>query len=212
MGGGRLYRTGDVARWLPDGRLEFLGRSDNQVKIRGVRIELAEVEQRLAAHEAVEAAVAVAHADGAEGKRLVAYVRPAGSEGLPETGDLRRWVRAQLPDAMVPSEFVFVDEFPRTPNGKLDRKALPAPSRPVAAAAAAPTTEVEADVGAIWREVLALDEIGLDHDFFDVGGHSLAALKVVAEVGERFGVELPADAIFDAPTLEEFASLVAASL
>ena len=212
LGGGRLYRTGDVARWLPDGRLEFLGRSDNQVKIRGVRIELAEVEQRLAAHEAVEAAVAVAHADGAEGKRLVAYVRPAGSEGLPETGDLRRWVRAQLPDAMVPSEFVFVDEFPRTPNGKLDRKALPAPSRPVAAAAAAPTTEVEADVGAIWREVLALDEIGLDHDFFDVGGHSLAALKVVAEVGERFGVELPADAIFDAPTLEEFASLVAASL
>jgi amino acid adenylation domain-containing protein len=210
FGGGRLYRTGDVARWLPDGRLEFLGRSDNQVKIRGVRIELAEVEQRLAAHESVEAALALAHADGAEGKRLVAYVRPRGPS--PETSDLRRWVRAQLPDAMVPSEFVFVDEFPRTPNGKLDRKALPAPSRPAAGGEAAPTTEVETEIGAIWREVLALDEIGLDHDFFDVGGHSLAALKVVAEVGARFGVELPADAIFDAPTLEEFASLVAASL
>ena len=210
FGGGRLYRTGDVARWLPDERLEYLGRSDTQVKIRGVRIELAEVEQRLAAHEAVEAAVAVAHADGAEGKRLVAYVRPRGPS--PETSDLRRWVRAQLPDAMVPSEFVFVDEFPRTPNGKLDRKSLPAPSRPEADEAAAPTSEVETEIGAIWREVLALDDVGLDHDFFDVGGHSLAALKVVAEVGARFGVELPADAIFDAPTLEEFASLVAASL
>jgi amino acid adenylation domain-containing protein len=200
--GGRIYDTGDEARFRADGRLEFIGRADNQVKLRGVRIELGEIEHRLAAHEAVAAAAVVLREE-----RLVAYVCARGE--APPAADLRRWLRDRLLDAMVPSDFVFLAELPRTPNGKVDRRALPEPEAPRADPTDVPASEAETALAEIWREVLELREIGRYDDFFDLGGHSLAALQVLELVRERFGVDLPPDSIFDAPTLEELAALLA---
>jgi amino acid adenylation domain-containing protein len=209
--GARLYATGDRARFRPDGRLDFLGRADDQVKIHGVRIELGEVEHHLSAHEAIEGAVVDARVTARGERRLVAYLRPR-SAARPAPAELRRWLRRHLPDAMVPPEFVFVDDFPRTPNGKLDRRALPAPPLPGVAGdreLEPPRTEAERELAAIWREVLRVDEVSVRDDFFDLGGHSMAALQVVEAIAERLGVDLPADVVFDAPTLAELAAAVA---
>jgi acyl-coenzyme A synthetase/AMP-(fatty) acid ligase/acyl carrier protein len=207
--GARLYDTGDVARWRSDGRLEYLGRADNQVKVNGVRVEPGEVEHRLAGHEAIGRAVVTARPDRRGASRLVAYLLAAEGTARPAPAELRRWLRRELPDSMVPPEFVWVDAFPTTPSGKLDVRALPTPAALSADREhVPPATPAEAALADIWREVLAVERIGRSDDFFDLGGHSMAALRVVEAVSERLGVTLRADALFDAPTLTELAALL----
>ncbi|HEX2203314.1 MAG TPA: amino acid adenylation domain-containing protein, partial [Longimicrobium sp.] len=185
--GARLYRTGDKVRWRTDGALEYLGRLDEQVKIRGLRIELGEIEAAIRRHEGVTDCVVVARADAAGEKRLVAYV-----VGEAEADALKTALRRSLPEYMVPSAFVFLDALPLSPNGKLDRKALPAPEFGGAAERyVAPRTEVEEALAGVWAEVLRLERVGVEESFFDLGGHSLLATRVVSRVREVLRVELP---------------------
>ncbi|HEX8353404.1 MAG TPA: amino acid adenylation domain-containing protein, partial [Pyrinomonadaceae bacterium] len=217
--GARLYRTGDLARWRADGTLEFLGRLDNQVKVRGFRVELGEVEAALARHPRVgEAAVSVA-GDGAR-RRLVAYVVPRGGgsalvgegdEGGEGGGDvegvgndeLRRFLSERLPEHMVPSLFVRLGRLPLTPNGKLDRKALPEPTAAETSEEfVEPRTAAERMVAGVWREVLGAERVGLRDNFFELGGHSLLATRVISHVREIFSVELPLRSLFESPTVD----------
>ncbi|HSK78180.1 MAG TPA: amino acid adenylation domain-containing protein, partial [Thermoanaerobaculia bacterium] len=201
--GERLYRTGDLARRLPDGMIEFLGRADHQVKIRGFRIELGEIEAVLAALPGVREAVVVA-----SGQRLVAYV--AGDVAVE---DLRRPLSERLPDYMVPAAFVTLAELPLTANGKVDRKALPAPERQSAPEAhLAPRTPVEEVLAGIWAEVLGLEQVGADGHFFDLGGHSLLATRVMSRLRAAFGVEMPLRDLFAAPRLADLALRVEEAL
>ncbi|HEV3049034.1 MAG TPA: condensation domain-containing protein, partial [Longimicrobium sp.] len=198
--GARLYRTGDRARWRADGAIEYLGRLDFQVKVRGFRIELGEIEAVLRQHESVADCVVMARAEAGE-QRLVAYV-----VGDAEAEALRAHVRRSLPEYMVPSAFVFLDALPLTSNGKLDRKALPAPeSAAEANRYVAPRTPMEEVLAGIWAEVLRLERVGVEESFFDLGGHSLLATRVVSRVRELFGVELPLRALFEGPTVAELA-------
>ena len=211
--GTRLYRTGDRARWLPSGELEFLGRIDYQVKVRGVRIEPGEVETALAAHPAVMAALVTARADGGE-VRLVAYLIPASlADGIPPTGDLRTFLRASLPDYMIPAAFVELAAFPLTSNGKIDRSALLAPdtTRPDVAEFAAPRTATERTLASIWAEVLGLEGVGIADNFFELGGHSLLVTQVISRIRTAFGIELAMSAVFDQPTVAGLAPLVDAT-
>jgi acyl-coenzyme A synthetase/AMP-(fatty) acid ligase/acyl carrier protein len=206
-----LYRTGDLGRMLPDGALEFIGRRDHQVKIRGVRVEPAEVEGALRAHPAV-ADAAVRDWDDAEGgKSLAAYVVAAGEL---TAGELRAHLLGLLPEALVPSAFVMMGALPRTPNGKTDRAALPEPAKAAAADATrervAPADETEAVVAALWCEVLGVDEVGVTDDFFEVGGHSLRMARVAAAVEETFAVEVPLRAFFESPTVRGQAAVLVA--
>ncbi|HEX5708019.1 MAG TPA: amino acid adenylation domain-containing protein, partial [Pyrinomonadaceae bacterium] len=205
--GARLYRTGDLARFLPGGEVEFLGRIDHQVKVRGFRIELGEIESALAAHEAVRESVVVAREDAPGDVRLVAYV-VAGAEGASLTSAWRRFLKERLPEYMIPSAFVALDELPLLPNGKVDRRALPAPhaARPeLEETFAAPRNQVEAMVTDIFAAVLGLERIGINDNFFDAGGHSLLATQVVSRLNEAFGVELPLRSMFEAPTASALA-------
>ncbi|NVJ15426.1 non-ribosomal peptide synthase/polyketide synthase, partial [Myxococcus sp. AM010] len=204
--GERLYRTGDVVRWLRNGALEFLGRADTQVKVRGYRIELGEVEAALAQHGGVNEAVVVAREDGNEGKRLVAYVT-AQEGALLDAGALRSHVKQRLPEYMVPSAYVVLEALPLTPNGKVDRKALPAPDAqgPKTAHFEAPRTATEQKLASIFTEVLNVERVGLDGDFFELGGHSLLATQLVSRVREFFQVELPLRDVFESPTVEKLA-------
>ncbi|HEX2203309.1 MAG TPA: amino acid adenylation domain-containing protein, partial [Longimicrobium sp.] len=204
--GARLYRTGDKVRWRTDGALEYLGRLDEQVKIRGLRIELGEIEAAIRRHENVTDCVVVARADAAGEKRLVAYV-----VGEAEVEALKTALRRSLPEYMVPSAFVFLDALPLSPNGKLDRKALPAPEFVSAAAYVAPRTEVEEALAGIWAEVLRLDRVGVEENFFDLGGHSLLATRVVSRVRADLGVDLPLRAMFEGPTVAALAGVVEAA-
>ena len=198
--GSRLYRTGDRARRRADGALEFLGRVDFQVKLRGFRIELGEVEAALRAHPAVGGAVALVRADAGD-PRLAAYVVARNGGGPPAGAALRAFLRERLPEYMVPSAFVALDAFPLTPTGKVDRRALPAPdARAEERPFAAPRTPGERALAEIWREVLRRERVGLDDDFFDLGGHSILAAQVLARVRRALGVELPLRALFEAPT------------
>ncbi len=197
--GSRMYRTGDLARWLPDGNLEFLGRADHQVKIRGFRIELGEIEAVLVKHPAVAQAAVVARDDGPAGKALVAYVVPAAG-AAPEPLGLRRHLGSFLPDYMVPSAFVVLDALPLTSNGKLDRNAMPALEQREETFGA-PRTPDEELLCRLFAEVLELDRVGLDDDFFELGGYSLPAMRLVARVRGNLGVDLPISAVFDAPTV-----------
>jgi amino acid adenylation domain-containing protein len=203
--GSRLYRTGDRVRWLPQGELEFLGRVDHQVKIRGVRIELGEIEAALTALPgAREAAVAV------RGDRLIAYV--VGD--LPEPPELRRALRERLPDAMVPAAFVKLAALPLTSNGKVDRRALPAPELMRTEEGPAPRTTVEEVIAGIWTELLRLPgevRIGPADHFFELGGHSLLAAQVVSRLRGAFGVEIPLRDLFEAPVLADLAARVEAA-
>jgi amino acid adenylation domain-containing protein len=194
--GARLYRTGDLVCWRADGTIEFLGRLDDQVKIRGFRVEPGEVEAAVSAHPDVRQA-AVAVADGAGGRRLVAYVA-----GEVSADDLRAWLRQRLPEHLVPSAVVLLPELPLTLNGKVDRKALPAPEAgiPERAGFAAPRTPVEEILAAIWAEVLDVERVGIEDGFFDLGGHSLSAIQVISRVRSAFGVELPLRLLFEEPT------------
>jgi amino acid adenylation domain-containing protein len=208
--GARLYKTGDLGRWLPDGSIDYLGRNDFQVKVRGFRIELGEIEACLAACAGVREAVVVAREDGAResahgDKRLVAYV-----VGEVEVDALRTHVAASLPEYMVPGAFVVLDRMPLTPNGKFDRQALPAPESGafVSREYAAPQGETEVALAAIWSELLGRDQVGRHDHFFELGGHSLLAVQMVSRLRQRLGVELPLRALFARPTLEGLAGAV----
>jgi len=207
--GGRMYRTGDRARFREDGRIDFLGRLDHQVKIRGHRIELGEIEALLARHEAVSEAVVVAREDHLGDQRLVAYVI---AKRVPAEV-LKTHLRQSLPEFMVPSHLVFLDSFPKTPNGKIDRKALPSPARlssiPVASFAA-PSTGLEAKIGAIWEKVLGKERVSIDDNFFDIGGHSLLVVRVHGEL--KGAVERPVSLtdLYRFPTIRALAGHLAA--
>ena len=212
--GARLYQTGDRARYLADGRIEFLGRMDHQVKVRGYRIELGEIETQLRKHSSLRQAVVVAGEDRSGGSRLVAYV-VAGQQPGPEPNELRAFLQKKLPDYMVPSLFVALEELPLTPNGKIDRKALPDPDRSqaeVAKAYTAPRTTTEAILTQIWCEVLNLQKIGIHDDFFELGGHSLMVAKVLARLRETVQVDLPMRVLFEAPTVATLARAVEEAL
>ncbi len=207
--GERLYKTGDLARYLPDGNIEFLGRIDNQVKIRGFRIELGEIEAVLAQYPAVRDNVVVAREETSGDKRLVAYV-VISSEA--SAAQLREFLKQKLPEYMVPSAFVFLDALPLTSNGKIDRRALPAPdtSRPESAIAfVAPETTAERMLADIWAEVLKLDRVGRSDNFFEVGGHSLLAAQVISRANKAFSVEIPLRRLFETPTVAGLAAAIA---
>ena len=212
--GARLYKTGDLARYLPDGNIEFLGRTDNQVKIRGFRIELGEIECVLAQHPAIRQAVLLAREDAPGDIRLVAYlVAAAGS--TPSATDLRSFLQNKLPDYMVPSVIVFLDSLPLTPNGKLDRKALPPPDHSRSApddAFVAPRNPVETVLANIWAEVLKLEKVGVHDNFFNLGGHSLLATQVLSRMRNAFFIEVPLRQIFEAPTVAEMATTITEAL
>jgi thioesterase domain-containing protein/acyl carrier protein len=206
--GSRLYKTGDLARFLPGRDIEYLGRIDHQVKIRGFRIELGEIESVLRSHSGVREAVVVVREE--REKQLVAYVVPNQVRPL-TTAELRGFLGRRLPEFMLPSRFEFLQSLPLTPNGKVDRRALPVPgeSRPgTGQASLAPRTELEEKLAQIWCGVLHLDEVGVHDNFFDLGGHSLLATKLMARVEKAFGKTLPLAALFQAPTVQHLAELL----
>ncbi|MFE4337391.1 amino acid adenylation domain-containing protein, partial [Streptomyces sp. NPDC056831] len=205
--GSRLYRSGDRARLLPNGVLEYLGRADKQIKVRGFRIEPGEIEALLAAHPAVLSAVVTASGEGTD-RRLVAYLVPTDhTEGIPNAGELRAHLRRDLPEFMVPAVFVELTALPLTSNGKLDRAALPQPEPAHTAGAdfVAPAGATEELLARIWSEVLGVDQVGADENFFEVGGHSLLATQVVSRIREVFRAEVPLSSLFDRPTVRELA-------
>jgi amino acid adenylation domain-containing protein len=211
--GARMYRTGDQVRRLPDGSLEFLGRLDHQVKIRGHRIELGEIEAALARHPGIERCVVVAREDTQGDHRLVAYLIPAAGATVP-AGDLRALLGETLPSYMIPAAFVALAAFPLTPNGKLDRKALPAPEVAGAApepdaAARAPGTQTELALARIWCDMLGLKQVDVRDNFFDLGGHSLLAVRVIGEINKALNARLHVPAFFQNPTIEGLAAVLA---
>ncbi|MFP2928166.1 amino acid adenylation domain-containing protein [Pyxidicoccus sp. 3LG] len=206
--GARMYRTGDRVRWLDDGSIEFLGRVDHQLKLRGYRVEPGEVEAVLAAHPAVSEGVVVAREDAPGVRYLVAYAVGRPGKTL-EEATLREYLAERLPDYMVPSACVVLDALPLTANGKVDRKALPAPSRKQSEYVA-PHTETEQRLAALWQELLGVPTVGVRDDFFDLGGHSLLATQVVARVRALFDVQLAVIDLFEAPTLESLAARIEA--
>jgi len=211
--GARLYRTGDRARWRPDGTLEFLGRIDQQVKVRGHRVEPGEIECALSRHPEVAAAAVQPREDGADGRRLVAYVVPArGAERGGLVPRLREWLRGELPEYMLPAALVVMEALPLTPNGKVDRRALPAPPvRGTGTEGTEPRTEAERRLAALWAEVLRVERVFADDSFFDLGGHSLVATRLMSRIRRAFGIDLPLRALFSAPTLAELAREVEAA-
>jgi natural product biosynthesis luciferase-like monooxygenase protein len=206
--GARLYRTGDLARSAPDGTLEFLGRIDQQVKLRGFRVELGEIETALRQHPAVkDCAVAVSEIVPGD-KRLFAYFVAAPGP-LPALAELREFLEAKLPDFMVPAAFIPLPALPLTPNGKLDRKALPAPQSvggQGGRSGVAPATPVEQQVAAVWREVLGVEQVGLSDNFFELGGNSILATQLVSRLRRLFPGELPLELAFEFPTLQALAA------
>jgi amino acid adenylation domain-containing protein len=208
--GSRVYRTGDFARYLPDGRIDFLGRMDHQVKVRGFRIEIGEIESVLRQHEEVGQAVVVARRDGGSA-RLVGYVVPAGP--APDlAGRLRAHLAERLPDYMIPAVFVLLERLPLSPNGKIDRKALPAPEVGAGGESAPPRTPTERQLAEIWRQLLDRERIGIEDGFFDLGGHSLLAIQVLSRVRAALGIDLPLRELFEAPTLGALAARIDAAL
>ena len=206
----RLYKTGDLARYLPDGNIEFLGRIDDQVKIRGYRIEPGEIETVMCQLATVQSSVIVVREDDPGDKRLVAYVvtRPEEAFNFPE---VRKFLKQKLPEYMIPSAFVLLDELPLTSSGKIDRRALPVPDhdrRELARVYRGPRTATETTLVAIWREVLKLGQVGIDDNFFDLGGHSLLVVQIVSRIRKAFSVEIPLRALFEFPTIAEMAAVI----
>jgi len=208
--GDRLYRSGDLCRYRADGAIEFIGRADHQVKIRGVRVEPAEIEVVLGRHPGVKESAVVAWEEASGGKRLVAYVVPAPGEA-PLGGELRRHLRDHLPETMMPAAFVLRGAFPRTPSGKVDRKSLPPPDWTRLEASepfAAPRTALEGRLVSIWAALLGLERVGVHESFFDLGGHSLLATQLLSRVREALEVEIPLRGFFETPTVAGLARLV----
>ncbi len=207
----RLYKTGDLAQYLPDGNIEFLGRIDDLVKIRGFRVELGEVEAVLSKHPQINQAVAKVHGESAREKYLVAYFVPIAGETI-TVEQLRTFLTEQLPDYMIPSAFVEMESFPLTPNGKVNRRALPEPttSRPeLGQTFVEPRTPTEEILAGIWRDVLGLEQVGIYDNFFDLGGHSLLATQVIALTRKAFGIELPLLSLFESPAIAPLAQKIA---
>ena len=199
----RLYRTGDLGRYSPDGIVEFVGRADQQIKIRGYRVELGEIEAALAAHESVRQCVVVAGEKQTDGQRLVAYLIPASRE-RPRIQDLRDHLNTLLPDYMIPSAFAFIEAIPLTPNGKVNRSALPVPDLSNAPVGyVPPRNEVERVLAKIWAEVLGLQKVGVFGHFFELGGHSLSATRLIARLRSAFQMDIPLKSIFLQPTIAE---------
>jgi amino acid adenylation domain-containing protein len=208
--GARVYLTGDLARYLPDGNIAFLGRIDHQVKIRGFRIELGEIESVLAVHPSVHHCVVIAREDTPGDKRLVAYIVPTADQ-RPVSRILRDFLKTKLPDYMVPSGFVVLDAMPLTPNGKVDRKALPAPTRENSAIEReflAPRDKLEKELVGIWETILGIKPIGVTDDIFDLGVDSLIAAQLFARIEKTLGKNLPPAPLFQAPTVAALAGLL----
>lgn len=205
--GVRLYKTGDLCRYLPDGNIEFLGRLDNQVKIRGFRIELGEIESALAEHPAVSAAAVVVREEIPGEKRLVAYIVPHRPTSPPTLKALRDFLREKLPDYMMPSDFVTLESLPLTPSGKVDRRALPIGSRSRQAENryVRPRDQQEEQLVKIWEEILNVRPIGIEHDFFDLGGHSLLAVRMMDRIRDIYGMCLPLATLFAEATIKHLA-------
>jgi hypothetical protein len=203
----RLYRTGDLARWSEDGTIDFQGRMDHQVKIRGYRIELGEIEVKLVSHEGVREAVVIAREDVPGDVRLVAYLIPEGSAVSDDA--LRSSLRATLPEFMVPASFVTLERFPMTPNGKIDRNALPAPGVVRSRSKAeyrAPGSDLEQTIAGVWKEVLYLDQVGVNDNFFDLGGHSLLVVQAHRKLRELCPEPLSLTDLYRFPTIRGLAS------
>jgi amino acid adenylation domain-containing protein len=213
----RMYNTGDLARYLPDGRLQCLGRVDHQVKVRGFRIELGEIEALLGEYPGVHQAVAVVREDRPGDRRIVAYLvgEAVGADGL-SSAKLRQFLKTRLPDYMIPAAFSVLDEFPLTPNKKVDRKALPAPEElrcDLEATYVAPRSPMEELLAGIWAEVLGIEKVGVHDNFFELGGHSLLTTKVISRLRDSdYCVDLPIRKMFEHPTLEGFAKQVTLTL
>ncbi|MGI2902885.1 amino acid adenylation domain-containing protein [Tolypothrix sp. VBCCA 56010] len=208
--GARLYKTGDKARYLPDGTIEFLGRTDHQVKIRGFRIELGEIEALLSLHPNVREVVVLATDSESSQKYLAAYVVPSQESPI-LNNELRNYMQARLPEYMVPSTFVILKALPLTPNGKVDRQALPVPNqvRPeLETSFTTPRTPIEEVLAGIWARVLGTEYVGIHDNFFDLGGHSLLATQVVSQIRETFQVELRLRSLFETPTLAGLAEVI----
>jgi surfactin family lipopeptide synthetase A len=206
----RLYKTGDLVRYLPSGDIDFLGRIDHQIKIRGFRIEMGEIEAVLRQHGAVNETVVVVREDTPGNQRLVAYFVPA-RESASTTGELREFLKAKLPEYMVPSAFVPLKAMPLTPNGKVNRRALPAPDHADLAPTAkfvAPKDAIESRLVQIWEAVLGVRPIGTRHNFFELGGHSLVAVKLMNRIEQAFGKNLPIATLLQAPTIEQLAAIL----
>ncbi|MBG1259151.1 amino acid adenylation domain-containing protein [Nostoc commune] len=217
----RLYKTGDLARYLADGNIEFLGRLDNQVKIRGFRIELGEIENAIALHPSIQQTVVTARVDDSGDKRLVAYIVPHSeqiyteqSRSTPTTDELRHFLKQKLPEYMVPSAFVFLDTLPLTPNGKIDRNALPSPNSTKLDSEntyVAPRDSLELQLTKIWEKVLSIQPIGIRDNFFSLGGHSLLAVRLFAQIEKALKKNLPLAILFQAPTIEKLATILSQS-
>jgi acyl-CoA synthetase (AMP-forming)/AMP-acid ligase II/acyl carrier protein len=206
--GARLYRTGDLVRYLPSGDLAYVGRADAQVKVNGFRVEPGEIEAALQRHAAIAQAIAVVRDDGG-GPRLVAYVIAAPGATV-DVAAARRDLTSTMPHYMVPAAIVVVDEWPLTPNGKVDRRRLPAPAAMAdVRVRVAPRTDAERRLGAIWTEVLHSDDVGVDDNFFDLGGHSLLAMRLAARISTAFGVDVPIRRLFELPTIAGLAEHLA---
>ena len=196
----RLYKTGDLARFLPDGNIEFLGRSDFQVKIRGFRVELGEIEAALALHPKISQAVVMAREDEPGDKRLIAYITHRNGE-IPAS-ELTDFLGKNLPGYMIPAAFVTLKALPLSPNGKVDRKALPRPDfKPSADKFVPPATSTEIALAKIWCEVLTLKQVGIHDNFFESGGHSLRATQIISRARKEFNLEVPLRVLFESPTI-----------
>jgi acyl carrier protein len=208
--GSRLYKSGDLARYLPDGNIDFVGRIDQQVKIRGFRVELGEIESVLGSHEAIQQAIVLAFSHQSGGKYLAAYI--ILNHGHPTDGNIfRKYLKQKLPEFMIPGRFVFLDSFPMTPSGKIDRLRFPKPelTRPeLNNQIVRPRTPTEKTLLKIWTEVLGINEIGVYDNFFELGGHSLMVTQVVSRVNQRYPMSLSIRNIFDSPTIADLAIII----
>ena len=203
----KLYKTGDLARYLPDGKIEYLGRIDNQVKLRGFRIELGEIEALLNQNEAVQSSCVIVREDNLGDKRLVAYVVPQPEINL-TINEIRQFLRAKLPDYMVPTAFIRLDTFPLTPNGKIDRRALPVPDLQSKGEYIAPRNPIEEKMAQIWAEVLKLKRVSIEDNFFELGGHSLLATQVISRLQETFEIVVPLRYLFESPTIAQLSAVI----